>query len=146
MAIRPAVKVTLKFVSKFDKAKKKLCIGVSEGLRLAGAAVLEQAVHLADFKKGYQTGRLRNSLSYCLGGQTEGANKQAGAKAGTEDLVKASNTETTVNIGTSVEYAASVEYGTSKMEAQMYLRPAVDIMQPKIEKFLRGKLREVCGK
>lgn len=138
--------MAVKIVLKFDKSKKKISRGVTDGLRLAAIGVIDQAVHLADFKKGYQTGRLRNSLSYSIEGRREGANKQGGAKATPSDLVLISDAGETVNIGTSVKYAQDVEYGTCKMESQPYLRPALDIMRPKIEKFIGAKLKEVLGK
>ena len=43
-------------------------------------------------------------------------------------------------IGTNVEYAPFQELGTSRMEAQPYLRPAVDQSQGDIKKILEQEL------
>lgn len=40
-----------------------------------------------------------------------------------------------VQVGSNVEYAPYVEYGTSKMQAQPYLRPAVDQVLNNIHEF-----------
>ena len=54
----------------------------------------------AKFKCPVDTGRLRNSITHAISGNT-------------------------VNIGSNVEYAAYVELGTSRQRAQPYLTPAV---------------------
>jgi len=45
-------------------------------------------------------------------------------------------------VGTDVEYAAFVEFGTSKQEAQPYLRPAFEKHNPRIVKDIIKILRE----
>ena len=57
-------------------------------------------------------------------------------------ITHAVENETTVAIGTNVEYAAYVEMGTSRMKAQPYLEPAVmdhtSEYQDIVERYLRN--------
>ena len=43
-------------------------------------------------------------------------------------------------VSTNVEYAPWVEFGTSKMRAQPYLQPAIDVMQKKFPGIIKGGL------
>lgn len=78
-----------------------------------------------------QTGLLRNSVTYALGGQ--GANTSSysadvggasGSYSGTAPADKGD--EKTVYIGTNVYYAPFVELGTSRADPKPYLRPAAE--------------------
>lgn len=91
-------------------------------------AVGLQAIKHAVEKCPYDTGLLRNSLTYALDGEapkktTYKADKgnERGSYTGS---VPKENTGRAVIIGTNVEYAIYQEYGTSKTQAQPYLRPA----------------------
>jgi HK97 gp10 family phage protein len=46
-------------------------------------------------------------------------------------------------VGTNVEYAEHVEFGTSKMQAQPYLRPAVDKALNKAPAIFEAELKKV---
>jgi HK97 gp10 family phage protein len=67
--------------------------------------VNNEAKLLADFEKGYQTGETRNSLHYEVN------------KASLEGYV-AANTK----------HSPYLEYGTRYMDAQPFLRPAVEVV------------------
>jgi HK97 gp10 family phage protein len=54
------------------------------------------------------TGRLRSSIARDLGGDSEGI---------------------VARVGTNVEYAPHVEFGTSRQQAQPFLRPALDAVR-----------------
>jgi len=111
--------------------------GIKNGLTLAAIKVKGQAVLLADFTQGYQTGLLRNSLSYSIGGETAGGNSSAGAKATNEQMTPESKENNVAFIGTSLDYGKYVESGTSKMAAQPYLRPAYDLCKKDVEKLIK---------
>lgn len=50
--------------------------------------------------------------------------------------VKPDNKTTAWEVGSDVEYSIYVEYGTSKMQAQPYLRPAVNQTMREADKYL----------
>lgn len=76
-----------------------------------GAAMQSHAQQLCPV----DTGRLRNSITYRLGG---------GGYAFPGYGAEVSAHEHAVSVGSDVEYAAYVELGTSRTKAQPFLRPA----------------------
>ena len=66
--------------------------------------------------KGYIGGTLRNSISHAVD-------------------------DNTAIIGTNVEYAPYVELGTSKMDAQPYLRPAIENHIKEYKDIAKGELK-----
>jgi HK97 gp10 family phage protein len=70
---------------------------------MAGAFVLEGA---AKMKTPIDTGNLVNSINTVL--------------------ISSDDTSAFAEVGTGVEYAEHVEFGTSRMQAQPYMRPAFD--------------------
>ena len=48
-------------------------------------------------------------------------------------------------VSTNVEYAPWVEFGTSKMRAQPYMQPAIDVMQKKFPSLIKGGLASRLG-
>lgn len=99
---------------------------VLEEMRKAIEAALEEVGLAAE---GYakrlcpvDTGRLRNSITYA----TEKTHDEGSPPAKDEDYELHGTPEAgTVYIGTNVEYAPYVELGTSKQDAQPFLKPAV---------------------
>jgi len=84
-------------------------------------AIEGQAVLLSPWKEG----RLRDSITYSIEGQT--SDTKGKAQAG--DGVHTSLEPLTAVIGTNVEYAPYQEFGTSRQGyAQPFLRPAFDLM------------------
>lgn len=83
---------------------------LAEALDEIGRAVQHRAQELCPV----DTGRLRNSITYSLGGG-DYPFPGMGAAVGKE-----------VTVGSEVEYAAYVELGTSRTRAQPFLRPAVE--------------------
>lgn len=91
------------------------------------------------------TGLLRNSITYAVGGgstekKTYKANKP---KKGSDKVESGSYSgtigtkdEKAVYIGSNVEYAAAIEYGHSKKKPNGYLRPAVNQSQGNIKKII----------
>lgn len=81
---------------------------LAEALDEIGRAVQHRAQELCPV----DTGRLRNSITYSLGGG-DYSFPGMGASVGRE-----------ITVGSEVEYAAYVELGTSRTPAQPFLRPA----------------------
>ena len=131
------VKVSVESNFKFNEFMGRTNSAIKDGLTLAGIRIKGQAVLLADFTQGYQTGFLKNSLSYSIDGKRAGANENPGEKVSAREMVAVSNTDNTVHIGTNVEYADYVERGTSRMSAQPYLRPAYDMSKSDVEKLVK---------
>jgi len=73
------------------------------------------------------TGRLQGSIT--TQGRDEG--RQAQAPAISDDVIKRPTSESTVYVGTALEYAPYVEFGTKFMDAQPFLRPALDLAKGK---------------
>jgi HK97 gp10 family phage protein len=140
------IAVSVKSHMKFSKAIENVKDGVKNGLTLIGIKIVEQAVKNADFTQGYQTGRLRNSISYSIDGKIAGGNARGGQKATEGMFVPMSKRTDEVLIGTSVEYANDVEYGTSKQKAQPYLRPAFDLVQRDCETLVKFGIEQSLKK
>lgn len=83
---------------------------LAEALDEIGEMVVQRARELCPV----DTGRLRNSITHRMGGGGFSF-PGMGASVGKE-----------VTVGSNVEYAAYVELGTSKMDAQPFLRPAAE--------------------
>ena len=80
------------------------------------------AILLANFSQGYQTGRTKGAITYATNKKRTRVTGQA--KAG--DEVSAPTQDDTLHVGLNVAYAPHVEYGTIKMAAQPFMRPALD--------------------
>lgn len=98
---------------------------LAEALDEIGRKVQHRAQELCPV----DTGRLRNSITYTLGGGGY-AFPGMGAAVGRE-----------VTVGSEVEYAAYVELGTSRTPAQPYLRPAAADYADEYRNIVEGRLR-----
>lgn len=107
--------------------KGKPFLGVEKGnqdsLLKTAIKVSNQAKILAPTDKG----QLRNSVMYRTEKIDGGFNNSGGKKAPNELQVKAKKGE--AYVGSNLDYATYQEYGTRKMNAQPFLRPAVDIVK-----------------
>lgn len=131
------VKVAISSTFKIKEILDRVNPAIKQGLTLAAIKIKGQAVLLADFTQGYQTGLLRNSLSYSIGGEIAGGNSASGQKATKNQMTPESKNDNVAYIGTSLDYGKYVESGTSKMAAQPYLRPAYDICKKDVEKLIK---------
>ena len=85
------------------------------------------------------TGRLRNSITFSTEKDYGSYSYQDNdGNSYTQQMPKADKNE--VIIGTAVEYAPFVELGTSKANAQPYLRPAIDNNKDTINKIIKSEL------
>lgn len=90
------------------------------------------------------TGLLRNSITYALGGQptnivayTDDSGEQKGQYDGTAP--RDDDGELTIYVGTNVQYAPYQELGAPNINltARPYLRPAMENFQSEIEQIIR---------
>ncbi len=133
-----------------DKVKKKMDDAISMALEATGLLVHGQAVNLCpvgQYPKGSGKvgGNLRNSLSYSINGKVKGMNGSPGQRAAPGSGVRPNRDKYSVIIGTSVEYAPYVELGTSRMKAQPYLTPALELNKNNIRKIFADAIRRGVG-
>lgn len=115
-----------------------------EGIERALEAIGMQVVNYATMKCPVDTGLLRNSITYAVGGKSPEITTYSSndTHASTEKTKKAGTAGNPVNptktgsysgtapnekavfVGSNVEYAAYVEVGTQKTDPQPYLKPA----------------------
>lgn len=94
---------------------------ISESVFEIGLVVEGQAKVLAP----YAIGRLRGSITVQM--RDRGTEPDGPVEQG--DVIQKPTDENVAFVGTNVDYAAYQEFGTVKMNAQPYLRPALDIAQ-----------------
>lgn len=112
---------TKKVLSEFDKA-------INRALGEIGMQAEGYAKDLAP----YDTGFLRNSITYAIGGEKPKISSYKADKADKNGEIKkgkysgvADNEKNTVYIGTNVSYARRKEFGYKKETANPYLKPAI---------------------
>lgn len=102
------------------------------------------------------TGLLRNSITFALGGEApeiiayqsndrDKNGKPIEVKKGQYDEAAPADDDhqTTVYVGTNVEYAPHQELGTVNMDARPFLRPAMENFKGEIEQILEKCLKEI---
>lgn len=102
------------------------------------------------------TGLLRNSITFALGGQAPAITEyQSNGESKTGKKIEVTtgqyegeapaddDGEVTVYVGTNVEYAPFQELGTVKMSARPFLRPAFENNKEEIERIIEKCLKEV---
>lgn len=118
---------TIEFNDYSAESKEEIKSRTLKALTMCGMVIERAAKQLAPA----DTGLLRNSITWALAGKKPAAksykaNKpkngviQTGEYSGTAP----DDDELSVYVGTNVEYAPYVELGTSKQEAQPFLKPA----------------------
>lgn len=135
---------------------RRLAAAVEKALEMAGGVIESAAKEILTANGSVDTGLLRNSITYALGGEypaaaqyannaggTDKAGRKIDEKQGSYDQPAPADTgsKRTVYVGTNVEYAPYVELGTSKQSAKPYLRPAVEQNRRKIEKAIEIAFR-----
>ncbi len=136
--------------------KRRLEAAIEKALTMIGGVIESAAKEQLTANGSVDTGLLRNSITYALGGEypaaasytnNAGSKDKAGreitGKQGTYEQPAPADTgnKRTVYVGTNVEYAPYVELGTSRMGAKPYLRPAVENNKRKIEKAIEISFR-----
>lgn len=132
-----------------EKATEK---AMNKAARMIGGTVAGHATELAPV----DTGLLRNSITFALGGQPPQITTYAsnGETASGKKIEKTeghydgeappdSNGEVTVYVGTNVEYAPYLELGTVKMDARPFLRPAMENNSDEIEQIIEKCFKDL---
>ena len=97
------------------------------------------------------TGLLRNSITHAIAGKKPDINKyKADRPRKGENFLRSgeykgnalNDDELCVYIGTNVEYAEAVETGTSTMQAQPYLKPAVADHSSEYREIIENELKK----
>lgn len=104
---------------------------IKTALEACGVQAVEYAVMYATQKGVVDTGLLKNSITYAIGGKAPALQDYAsdsGGKSGRYNgkAPKDKQGIYTVTIGTNVFYAVYNELGTKKMAARPFLRPALE--------------------
>ena len=104
---------------------------IEKALRLVGGRAERAAKEMITDMEAVDTGFLRNSITYCLAGQspniesyTDDKGNQTGEYSGQAPEDDSGQCRT-VYVGTNVYYAPYVEYGTRKMVARPFLSNSI---------------------
>lgn len=113
-------KLTVKGLDKIQKHLKEHATmnDVKKVVRKNGADMQQKMQDNADFARGYQTGQTKRSIGM--------------------DIV---DSGFTVDVGPTTEYAPYVEYGTRFMDAQPFVKPALDDQSKEFKKDLQKLMR-----
>ena len=137
-------------------ADRRIEEAIEKALIMIGGIVESAAKENLTASGAVDTGLLRNSITYALGGEypatqqyqtNQGGKTKSGAdveeKTGTytEPAPADESGTRTVYVGTNVEYAPYIELGTSKMSARPYLRPAFENNRDKIQRAFAAAVR-----
>ena len=116
------------FYDEFDAAVKK-------ALEEMGIEAEAHAKEIITEKGAVDTGRLRNSITWAVGGESAHAAGYSGT-APKKD-------EPCVYIGSNVEYAPWIENGTSRMKERPFLRPAVEDFADEYKEIVERNLGKI---
>lgn len=99
----------------------------------------------AKFLCAVDTGLLRNSITHGVSGELINHNytDDAGEQSGSVSAVMGTTDDKEVYIGTNVEYAPYVEYGTSRTQAQPFLRRAFEDNKEKYGRIIAKALKSI---
>ena len=125
-----------------DDVKSKIESAIKTALKAVGVQAVAHAVTYITASSAVDTGLLRNSITFALGGEAPAKSTYSGGKgvhsgrAGGNGSYSGNapadtSTEKSVYIGTNVYYAPYVELGTVKMAKRPFIRPAVENFQDK---------------
>lgn len=134
--------MSVDFKSHKHEVEKQVEDAIIKSLRLVGGQAERFAKETISDMKAVDTGFLRNSITFALGG--EGANidtysddkgEQKGHYSGTAPTdVK---NEHAVWIGSNVYYAPYVEFGTTRVDPRPFLGESIQQHQPDFEKLFK---------
>lgn len=134
------------YKSQVDRATEK---ALTKAARMIGGSVAGHAAEACPV----DTGLLRNSITFALGGQapaitdyqSDTKDKNGEYTTGHYDgeAPEDDENEFTVYVGTNVQYAPYQELGTAKMDARPFLRPAFENNKREIEQIIEQCCKEI---
>lgn len=133
-------RITKNNIGEFEKILESVSI---RALTMCGM----QAERSAKIKCPWDTGFLRNSITYAIGGQSpaistykDNPGKQVGTYSGSAP--DDGGDVKSVYLGTNIEYAQYVENGTSKMAARPFIRPAIADNTEKFKTIIQSEMKK----
>lgn len=143
--------VEVNFKTHVDELYRMLDPAVKRTLKLMGMKAEEYSKKLITGKGAVDTGLLRNSVTWAIGGEEahkknyksrkdkKTGNYKTGSYSGTSPKKK----QPCVYLGTNVKYAGYVEFGTSKMPERSFIREAIEENKDEYQKIVEENLGEI---
>lgn len=94
-------------------------------------------------KGAVDTGRLRNSITFAIGGESANISSYSAdrGEGGTYSGTAPKRNMPCVYVGTNVDYAVWIETGTSRMAERPFIRPAVEDFRDEYKEILENNLK-----
>lgn len=129
-----------------DEAIKAKDLAIERALEIIGGEMVRYATGLSRV----DTGLMKNSITYAVDGKpasisTYHAENGEGSGSYGGSAPKEEDGKRSVILGTNVHYAPYNEFGTSKKEAQPFLRPALADHVDKYSKIVQNELKKALG-
>lgn len=132
----------MSFKSYRGEVERKVEEATKKALRLVGGQAERYAKETISDMKAVDTGFLRNSITFALGGESaqidsymDDDGEQKGHYTGTAPVD--GKNEHAVWIGTNVYYAPYVEFGTTRMDARPFLGDSIEAHQKDFEELFK---------
>lgn len=131
----------VRIISNRDEVLRRTKDAIMVGLEAVGL----EAEGDAKFLCAVDTGLLKNSITHGVSGEVINHNytDDAGEQSGSVSVVIGTTDDKEVYIGTNVEYAPYVEYGTSRTQAQPFLRRAFEDNKEKYGRIIAKALKDI---
>ncbi len=142
MARQPGIDVNI--TDNSDEVRRAFSEALEKALMEMGIEAEAHAKEIITAKGAIDTGRLRNSITWAIGGEKANISSYSadrGEGGGTYEGTAPKRSEPAVYIGTNVEYAPWVEAGTSRMAKRPFLRPAVMDFRDEYKEILENNLK-----
>lgn len=127
--------VNVTFTSHIDAFYDEFDPAVRKTLEEIGIEAEAHAKEIITEKGAVDTGRLRNSTTWAVGGEKPNASGYSG--------IAPKKDEPCVYIGTNVHYAPYIEFGTNKMPARAFIRPAVEDFGDQYKEIVENNLGKI---
>lgn len=127
--------VNVTFTSHIDAFYDEFDPAVRKALEEIGIEAEAHAKEIITEKGAVDTGRLRNSVTWAVGGEKPNASGYSG--------IAPKKDEPCVYIGTNVHYAPYIEFGTSKMPERSFIREAIEENKDEYQKIVENNLGKI---
>ena len=130
---------------KIESNREEVLRRTKDAIMVGLEAVGLEAEGDAKFLCAVDRGLLRNSITHGVSGEIISHNytDDAGEQSGSVSAVIGTTDDKEVYIGTNVEYAPYVEYGTSRTQAQPFLRRAFEDNKEKYGRIIAKALKGI---